>query len=106
MNLHDLRGLLIRMPEVEKILGENRIIPTWDYGPGKNPTQKSVVKMRGTPLTDLKKRLMLESLYDDAKAKLGPYATQEELDAIVKKVIKDKKNAAALKSYHKSKGKG
>lgn len=106
MNLHDLKGMLIRIPEAERILKEKSIIPTWDYGPMKNPTQSRVMKMRNTQVVDLKKRLLLESLYDDAKKKLGPYASQEELDAAVKKAIKDKKNEAARKSYHNTKNRG
>lgn len=106
MNLHDLKGLLIRAPEAEKILNEKTIIPTWDYGPMKNPTQNNVMKMKNTQVTDLKKRLKLESLYDDAKKKLGPYASQEELDAEVKRVLKEKRNETARKSYHNTKNRG
>lgn len=37
LNIHNLRGILIDIPELQNII--NKIVPTWDYGPGKNPTK-------------------------------------------------------------------
>ncbi len=106
LNIHNLRGLLIRLPDAERILNELQIKPTWPHGPMKNPNPRKVMKMRQTPVSDLTTRLKLESLYEDARKKLGPYAEKPELDAAVKQMIKDKRNATARKSEEKRKNKG
>lgn len=36
LNLHDLKGMFIDTPELKGIV--DTVVPTWDYGPGKNPT--------------------------------------------------------------------
>ncbi len=105
LNIHNLRGLLIRLPEAEAILKELTIKPTWKHGPMKNPNPRQVMKVRQTPVTDMMTRLQDENLYDDAKKKLGPNAPQAALDAEVARVKKEKRNAVALKSYHNSKKK-
>ncbi len=38
LNIHDLRGLELEFPELKGLLG--KVVPSWDYGPGKNITMK------------------------------------------------------------------
>lgn len=40
LNIHDLRGLELEFPELKGLLG--KIVPTWDYGPGKSIVQKPI----------------------------------------------------------------
>jgi hypothetical protein len=89
LNLHDIKGVLIRLPEAEAIL-DSSIVPTWDYGPGKTPVKERVMTVRKHDAKKLMNKLEDDILYDEARARLGEYASQERLDEYVKN-IKDLK---------------
>lgn len=60
LNIHDLRGTLLNFPEdVRNKVDE--LVPTWDFGPGKNPAYKKIkIRQYETP-ADVMKRLMREN---------------------------------------------
>lgn len=58
LNIHDLKGLELNFPELKGILG--KVVPTWDFGPGKNPA-KSRIRQRRQHIADLIKRLEKEN---------------------------------------------
>jgi hypothetical protein len=58
LNIHDLRGLELKFPELQGILG--KVVPTWDYGPGKNPAKGLIKQRRRETVNDLLKRLQKE----------------------------------------------
>lgn len=58
LNIHDLRGMLVDVPELKGIV--NKIVPTWDYGPGKNPSKGLLQKRNPNSSGKLMKRLLKE----------------------------------------------
>ncbi len=60
LNIHDLRGLKLEFPEdvQDKF---DKIVPTWDYGPGKNPAYSKIKLHRQEKPKDIIKRLMEEN---------------------------------------------
>jgi hypothetical protein len=68
LNIHDLRGTLLDFPEdVRNKVDE--LVPTWDFGPGKNPAYKKIkIRQYETP-TDLMKRLMRENEQEEKTSK-------------------------------------
>lgn len=59
LNIHDLRGLTLEYPELEGILKEQKIVPTWDYGPLKSHVKKPI-KQQDRTVSELMKRLQKE----------------------------------------------
>ena len=58
LNIHDLKSLILHFPELKDILG--KVVPTWDYGPGKNPAKRPI-RQRRQHVADLIKRLEKEN---------------------------------------------
>lgn len=70
LNLHNLRGVLLDFPEDVRSK-VNELVPTWDFGPGKNPAYKKInVRKYETP-RDVMKRLMRENEQEEAAKKKG-----------------------------------
>ena len=60
LNIHDLRGLQLEFPELKNII--NEIVPTWDYGKGRNPTRKPLgQRHRGESVSQMMERLEKEN---------------------------------------------
>lgn len=60
LNIHDLRGLELEYPELKGILG--KIMPTWNYGPLKNPARKPLgQRQRGESISQMIARLEQEN---------------------------------------------
>jgi len=60
LNLHDLKGIFIDAPELKGIV--DTVVPTWDYGPGKNPTSGLLHKKpKRETAGKMMKRLMEEN---------------------------------------------
>lgn len=55
LNIHDLKGLILSFPELKDKI--NAIVPTWDYGPGKNPAAGKIRQRRRETVKDLIKRI-------------------------------------------------
>lgn len=78
LNIHNLRGTLIKMPELEGII--DKVVPTWDFGPGKNPAKGLLSK---TPLNvekprDLRKRLLEEIKKEDPSFQMPKRRTKKD----------------------------
>lgn len=58
LNLHDLKGLMLSFPELKSKI--NTIVPTWDYGPGKNPAAGRIKQHKRETVKQLMKRLQSE----------------------------------------------
>ena len=112
LNIHDLRGLLIRIPEAERILGLLSIPPAWDFHDHgdaegnhlKNPNepyQAPVMQRYDNSLHQTTKQWELKAEIAAAREELGPYATNEEIAAWVKRKRKDHHNEIARKSVEK-----
>ncbi len=106
LNIHDLRGLLIRIPEAERILNSLSIKPTWDFDPHgpKNPGQPfqaPVMQRYDNSLQQTKKQWEQKADIAEAREALGPYATNEEIVAFIKRKKKDHHNEIARKSTQK-----
>lgn len=70
LNIHNLRGMLLDFPDDVRSK-VNELVPTWDFGPGKNPAYKKVkVRQYETP-QDVMKRLMRENEQEEAAKKKG-----------------------------------
>ncbi len=127
LNLHDLKGLLIRIPEVERILGLLSVPPAWDFGdhgdkwevdedgvmqqvPGGNhlknpsePYQAPIMQRYDNSLHQTTKQWELNAEMAAARKALGPYAPDEELTAWILRKRKDHHNEIARKSVEKKK---
>lgn len=78
LNIHNLRGVLINMPELQGIM--DTVVPTWDFGPGKNPakgllskTPRNVEKPR-----DLRRRLLEEIKKEDPSFQMPKRRTKKD----------------------------
>jgi len=66
LNLHDLKGVFVDAPELKGIV--DTVVPTWDYGPGKNPTNGLLNKK---PKRETPGKLMKRLLEENENAKKG-----------------------------------
>lgn len=66
LNLHNLKGTGIDTPELKGIV--NTIVPTWDYGPGKNPAKGELYKH---PPKETPKKMMKRLLQEMENEKKG-----------------------------------
>jgi hypothetical protein len=55
LNIHDLRGLELEFPELKDII--DKAVPTWDFGPGKNPAKGLLRQQRRERIPSMIKRL-------------------------------------------------
>lgn len=67
LNLHDLKGLIIEAPELQGIV--NTLVPTWDYGPGKNPSKGLLYKKPKTERAGGMMKRLLQEIEDEKKGK-------------------------------------
>lgn len=67
LNIHNLKGTDIEAPELKNIV--NTIEPTWDYGPGKNPSKGLLYKKPKTERAGGMMKRLLQEIEEEKKGK-------------------------------------
>jgi hypothetical protein len=67
LNLHNLKGTAIDTPELKGIV--NTIVPTWDYGPGKNPAKGVLYKHPPKETPNKMMKRLLQEMKNEKKGK-------------------------------------